>query len=859
MALAAILALTESTRANPKIRSAFMANYPSAVTNRIGNLPSNDNHCGACHYNFDGGGERNPHGLNIETNLSNFPNTDAGKSNTVYSVRDKDPDLDGFSTLMEMTGVAYYPNCPTFPGLTAANIGRVYNVTNSEISGHLVPASSVDNTPPVVQLTKPNGGDICIGNQTTNITWMASDAGGIAAISLYFSLDNGVTWEPIVQGLANTGSYAWVPANRPTTTARVKVVAADTALNTANDISDAAFSVQSPGGGLVNSTLRDFDMPGTQPHQGGNELASPQDCATCHGNYNTASEPYFNWQGSMMAQASIDPLFEANMAIANQDATDSGDLCIRCHFSRGWLAGRSVPTDAGGITAADKVGVSCEHCHRMVDPVVNPLLNPAADTNILDALTFRGTNYGNGMYVIDPNAIQRGPFTDPAAPHSFYVSSFHRRAEFCGTCHDVSNPAFEKDANGNYVPNAMDAPATNFSPHFMAPVERTFSEWKASAYNTLAGVHAPQFAGNKADGMVSTCQDCHMRDVNGQGANPANNPGVPIRTNLPLHDMTGGSVWLPTVLPAIYSNQVNATALQAGAQRAVQLLTNAASLAIADAPGALKVIVTNECGHKLPTGYPEGRRIWLNVRFFDESNALLAESGGYDAATGVLTNDSQVKIYEVHPAIETNLAIALGLPPGPSLHFVLNNEIYSDNRIPPRGFTNAAFAEFGGAPAHYSYADGQYWDETAYALPAGAVRAEVRLYYQSTSKEFVEFLRDENHTNSKGQDMFNIWNDHGKCPPDLMAAASWNVAFQLESATFENGRMRIVFLSRPGTAYTIEFTDTLGTGVQWRLFQAGGTKVATETQTFFEDDFTDASSGSASPTGARFYRFLYTP
>ena len=42
-------------------------------------------------------------------------------------------------------------------------------------------------------------------------------------------------------------------------------------------------------------------------------------------------------------------------------------------------------------------------------------------------------------------------------------------------------------------------------------------------------------------------------------------------------------------------------------------------------------------------------------------------------------------------------------------------------------------------------------------IPAGAVRAEVRLNYQSTSKEFIEFLRDENITDSSGQDMYDLW------------------------------------------------------------------------------------------------------
>ena len=104
----------------------------------------------------------------------------------------------------------------------------------------------------------------------------------------------------------------------------------------------------------------------------------------------------------------------------------------------------------------------------------------------------------------------------------------------------------------------------------------------------------------------------------------------------------------------------------------------------------------------------------------------------------------------MHPGIDTNISGSWAWPPAPSLHFVLNNKIYEDNRIPPRGFTNAAFAAFGGAPVGHHYADGQYWDDTLYTLPAGATRAEVRLYYQSTSKEFVEFLRDENTHQHQG-------------------------------------------------------------------------------------------------------------
>ena len=103
---------------------------------------------------------------------------------------------------------------------------------------------------------------------------------------------------------------------------------------------------------------------------------------------------------------------------------------------------------------------------------------------------------------------------------------------------------------------------------------------------------------------------------------------------------------------------------------------------------------------------------------------------------------------------------------------MLNNRIFKDNRIPPRSFTNADYASFGGAPVGYSYEDGQYWDTTSYAIPEGAESVEAMLYYQSTTKEYVEFLRDENTTNSKGQEMFDLWNNNGNCPPEVMESAT---------------------------------------------------------------------------------------
>jgi hypothetical protein len=305
----------------------------------------------------------------------------------------------------------------------------------------------------------------------------------------------------------------------------------------------------------------------------------------------------------------------------------------------------------------------------------------------------------------------------------------------------------------------------------MFPIERTYSEWKQSEY-AATGVYAPQFAGDKPDGIVSTCQDCHMRDVTGKGSNEG---GSPTRGDLGLHDFTGGNTFVVDIVESLYPDEVDATQLADARARAVTMLQMAATLEVFPEDDGITVRVTNETGHKLPSGYPEGRRIWLNVKAYDEVGALVFESGAYDFETADLIMDSQIKVYEIHPGLSPGLAGALGLPAGKSFHFVLNDTIYSDNRIPPRGFTNAGFESIQSPAVDHEYEDGQYWDDTEYDLPAESDSVVVTLYYQTTSKEYIEFLRDENVTNSAGQVLYDAWVAQGKSAPEVMAVADATV------------------------------------------------------------------------------------
>lgn len=516
------------------------------------------------------------------------------------------------------------------------------------------------------------------------------------------------------------------------------------------------------GGTPVATTLDDFFLDGTQPNTLNHPIVDASSCATCHGLYDEVHEPWTNWSASMKGQSARDPLFHACLAIANQDAAFSGDLCIRCHVPSGWLDGRSTPTDGSALAGSDMQGVNCNFCHRMVDPVYTPGESPAADQGILAALANVPINPHSGNFVVDPDDVRRGPFD--MGPNFFFhewaQSPFHQDSAMCATCHDVSNPVYTKALDGSYDLNALGSPHPTQDKYDMFPVERTYSEWLQSAFAVAPIDIGGRFGGNKVE--VSTCQDCHMPDVTAQGCR-----FEPERPDMPLHSFNGGNTWVLEAIRNLYDDSetnLTATSVAQSIARAEEMLRNASDMELTQLGSDLNVRVINMSGHKLPTGYPEGRRMWVNVKFFDAADALVGEHGAYDSATAVL-NTVDTKVYEGKMGLDAEAAAATGKPVGESFHFVLNNQWVKDNRIPPMGFTNAGFEAVQAAPVGATYADGQYWDDTLYTVPSNAVRAEVRTYYQTASKEYIEFLRDENVTNTAGQVLYDQWELLGKSEP----------------------------------------------------------------------------------------------
>src|SRR5262249_37243878 len=146
------------------------------------------------------------------------------------------------------------------------------------------------------------------------------------------------------------------------------------------------------------------------------------------------------------------------------------------------------------------------------------------------------------------------------------------------------------------------------------------------------------------------------------------------------HDLSGGNTFLPDILPDIRvaadNVELDTLALAEGKQRAIATLQRAAALDVQSFRQGDTVItrvqITNLTGHKLPTGYPEGRRMWLNIVGMDSSGDTVYQSGAYDSDSGTLSMDNQIKIYQIALGLKPSTATLYGLPPGESFHFSLN-------------------------------------------------------------------------------------------------------------------------------------------------------------------------------------------
>ncbi len=500
----------------------------------------------------------------------------------------------------------------------------------------------------------------------------------------------------------------------------------------------------------------------TEPNQLVHALTPAADCTNCHsfGNADMHADdplyaPYFGWQGSMMGNAARDPVFWAGVAIASQDDPDGTEDCVRCHAPRAFLEGRGDAIAMDELTPPDLAGVECELCHRMVE----------------DA----GVPAGNARYTVDDVEVngevpRRGPWSyedgepgDP--PHEWVNDPFTGGSRMCGTCHDVttSRERLDDDGAGLGIP---------FNE------QRTYSEWLGSDF-AVAG-----------EGFRS-CQDCHMPallDVPGCFDNA--NAGVYHAEGGRRHDLVGANRFMIELLRGLYgsmgTDEIADFYYDNAIERMDEMLATAASLEV-EAPAdvdlgagldGLAVTVTNNTGHKLPTGYSEGRVMWIEVvaRYGD---TVVWSSGEWNGTS--LVEDPQLHTYR---------AVAEELATGTTLHLLLNDHWVEDTRLPPAGLLPNIETDpvgdrytLGGDgtwpntdTAEYSFdANDEVVDGTPDNADDDTLEVSVRLLYVLNTRDYVEFLADANKTNNAGMEVLGLFEDAGFAQPLELATTGVSI------------------------------------------------------------------------------------
>ena len=471
------------------------------------------------------------------------------------------------------------------------------------------------------------------------------------------------------------------------------------------------------------------------------------------------------WETSTMANAARDPYWHAVVAYEldrfPMHEEEINDTCTRCHapmandyakktntplrvFDKGSEANGDFEPGLYSMAAGDPLfdhgmdGVSCTLCHQI-----------DAD-NLGIGSTMPESSMTGGYSIVDysdgdiKDRPAYGQYADPDGSYMRQQVGFQAQigahlssSETCATCHNLNVEPFDKDG----------VPLEDID-HFAE--QANYTEWLFSDYRDGGPLEA-------------SCQDCHM-PVLDKPVVIAGGSGLSPREDFAEHTFLGANTVMQTMM------RDNAAALgiapgldfDASIERNRAFLATAATLALANTarePGeegeetlAFDVEITNETGHKLPSGY-HARRVWLHVEITDADGQLVFESGrmnpdgsivgvgedrdpsNWERHHDVITSERQVQVYQA----------IVGNSDDERTHSLLNGSFYlKDNRLTPKGFDKtvvtgspdvaASFGVFGGAMGDEDFNLGA--DTVGYrvAVPAGgAYNVRATLRYQPLS------------------------------------------------------------------------------------------------------------------------------
>jgi hypothetical protein len=457
-------------------------------------------------------------------------------------------------------------------------------------------------------------------------------------------------------------------------------------------------------------------------------------CMACHNGLTAPSgrdvSIGFNWQSSMMANASRDPYWQAAVRRETLEHPRAQahiqDECAACHMpmaryqahARGMegavfslLPPLRQPA-ANALLAAD--GVSCTLCHQIQAGNLGTKESFTAGFRI-NTRKPPGQRSVFGPFVVDAGRTRimqsSGRFVPTKGLHM-------RESGLCGSCHTLYTRSLGPD--GEVIGEL--------------PEQVPYLEWLHSGYSE-----------------EKSCQSCHMPQLSAPTA-ISSVLGVP-RDLFSRHAFRGGNFFMLTLLERYrgpLAVKASARTLRnASLETQVHLETKAARIRIdrirrTKGRLAVEVAVQNLAGHKLPTAYPS-RRAWIHFTVQDDNGQILFESGlpQDDGAITGNDNDRNPSLYEPHyEQIESSDQVQIyeAIMADPDDHVTTGLlsavRFIKDNRVLPEGFhketAHADIAVRGRAAKDKDFAGGG--DHIRYILPLNEftrpLKITAELWYQ---------------------------------------------------------------------------------------------------------------------------------
>ena len=528
-----------------------------------------------------------------------------------------------------------------------------------------------------------------------------------------------------------------------------------------------------------------------------------------------------DWRSSIMANSTKDPFWRAK--VRHEVITNPGhalaleDKCTSCHAPVGHFAAHHEGVEFYSLLEAltDSLaldGVNCAVCHQQ-DP-------EGIGTRFSGEMTFVEDTifgpYGGGK---DEYPVQYQPMQSFIGFYPMYGQHM-TESESCAACHTLITSSVDLD--GEYTGATVIEQAT-------------YHEWVNSVYES-----GPE---------QQECQGCHVPRIDDPVTIASGYAWLQPRSPFGLHYFVGANTHMLRMLRNnVDSLGLSATEAQFDStlDRTLAMLQNQTleldAAFLMDDGGAprVEVTLTNQAGHKFPSGYP-ARRAWVEMLITADGAAgtdTLLHSGAWNPATGHILGQEDVAWEPHHDVIEGDedvviYELVLGDVNGdPTTLLERAHAHLKDNRLVPRGFSTAhvvydTTAIVGDALMDPNFnldatgQEGSGSDRIQFLLPPtftgyGTLQFECNVWYQSLPPKWVAPML-ELQGDSLIEGFRQLYAEFAPLPERIASASGEATVDALDEAQ----RFNLTAWPNPsnGSGVTVEGAGPIG---HYRLLDATG-------------------------------------